>query len=64
MIKVFTDNAWEDDLYRQSTDKAMVKKINSLIKDIERNPCTGLGKPEPLRSRDIINFLQPCGCTI
>ncbi len=49
MIKVFTDNAWEDYLYWQSTDKAMVKKINSLIKDIKRNPCKGLGKPEPLR---------------
>lgn len=49
MDKVFTDNAWEDYLYWQSTDKIMLKKINALIKDIERNPFTGLGKPEPLR---------------
>ncbi|MEM5796400.1 MAG: Txe/YoeB family addiction module toxin [Bacillota bacterium] len=49
MIKVFTDNAWDDYLYWQSTDKAMLKKINALIKDIECNPFVGLGKPEPLR---------------
>jgi len=49
MIKVFTDHAWTDYLYWQTTDKTMLKKINSLTKDIERNPFTGLGKPEPLK---------------
>ena len=49
MIKVFTDVAWDDYLYWQSTDKQILKKINTLIKDIERNPFTGLGKPELLR---------------
>ena len=49
MIKAFTDNAWDDYLYWQATDKTMLKKINALIKDIERNPFSGLGKPEPLR---------------
>lgn len=49
MIKAWSEIAWEDYLYWPATDKTMVKKINSLIKDIERNPFTGLGKPEPLR---------------
>lgn len=41
--------AWEDYLYWQSTDKKIVKRINLLIKDIQRSPCEGLGKPEPLK---------------
>ncbi len=49
MNKVFTDNAWEDYLYWQTTDKKILKKINELLKDIERNGNEGLGKPEPLR---------------
>ncbi|MES2427006.1 MAG: Txe/YoeB family addiction module toxin [Bacteroidota bacterium] len=46
---VFLDQAWEDYLYWQNTDKALLKKINSLIKEIERTPFEGSGKPEPLR---------------
>ena len=46
---VFLDQAWEDYLYWQNTDKASLKKINSLIKEIERTPFEGSGKPEPLR---------------
>jgi toxin YoeB len=46
---VFLDQAWEDYLYWQSTDKAMLKKINSLVKEIERTPFEGSGKPEPLK---------------
>jgi len=46
---VFLDDAWEDYLYWQSTDKALLKKINAVIKDIERQPFEGSGKPEPLR---------------
>jgi toxin YoeB len=46
---VFLDQAWEDYLYWQNTDKAMLKKINSLIKEIERLPFEGVGKPEPLK---------------
>jgi toxin YoeB len=46
---VFLDQAWEDYLYWQSTDKASLKKINALIKEIERTPFEGSGKPEPLR---------------
>ena len=49
MNKLFTENGWEDYMYWQLTDKKMVKKINSIIKDIERNLYEGIGKPEPLR---------------
>jgi len=45
----FHENAWEDYLYWQGTDKTMVKRINELIKDIRRNPFEGIGKPEPLK---------------
>jgi toxin YoeB len=44
----FTINAWEDYCYWQSIDKKIVKKINDLIKDIQRNPFDGIGKPEAL----------------
>jgi toxin YoeB len=46
---VFLDQAWEDYLYWQNTDKAMLKKINALVKEIERTPFEGNGKPEPLK---------------
>lgn len=49
MIKVSSDRAWEDYLYWQSNDKKTLMKINSLIKDIERNQYEGIGKPEPLK---------------
>ena len=42
--------AWEDYLYWQKQDKKILKRINLLIKDIERNPNDGLGKPEILRN--------------
>ena len=49
MKLVFLDQAWEDYLYWQTTDKSMLKKINALIKEIERTPFEGGGKPEPLK---------------
>lgn len=49
MLKVWSDQAWEDYLHWQTTDKKIVKKINKLIEEIERHPFTGLGKPEPLK---------------
>ena len=45
----FSENAWEDYLYWQKTDKAMVKRINGLIHDIQRSPYDGIGKPDPLK---------------
>lgn len=48
MIK-FATQGWEDYLYWQSTDRAMLKRINLLIKEIQREPFSGIGKPEPLK---------------
>jgi len=49
MIKLFPDGAWEDYLYWQLVDKSVLKKINALIKEIERTHFEGTGKPEPLK---------------
>ena len=49
MKKIWFDCAWEDYLYWQSQDKKLLRRINELIKDTEREPFSGLGKPEPLR---------------
>ena len=49
MIKVWSDHAWEDYLYWQTQDKKILKRINQLNKDIDRNGYEGLGKPEPLK---------------
>ncbi|HNS18526.1 MAG TPA: Txe/YoeB family addiction module toxin [Bacteroidales bacterium] len=49
MKYVFVDESWEDYIYWQKTDKKILDRINSLVKDISRNPYTGLGKPEPLK---------------
>ena len=49
MRKIWTDIAWEDYLYWQGHDKKIVKRINELLKDIERNGNAGIGKPEPLK---------------
>ena len=47
--KIQSDDAWEDYLYWQIQDKKTIKRINQLIKDIERNGCMEeIGKPEPL----------------
>ncbi|MFZ0280177.1 MAG: Txe/YoeB family addiction module toxin [Bacteroidales bacterium] len=46
---VFSKNAWEDYISWQSEDKKTLKKINSLIKEIQRTPFEGTGKPEPLK---------------
>lgn len=49
MNKTWFDRAWDDYEYWQRTDRKMIKRINELIKDIERNGNTGIGKPEPLK---------------
>ncbi len=49
MKLIFSEHAWEDYLYWQSTDKRTLNRINTLIKDILRNKYEGLGKPEPLK---------------
>jgi toxin YoeB len=45
----FHEIAWNDYLDWQRTDKVMLKRINQLIKDIQREPLEGIGKPEPLK---------------
>lgn len=49
MNLTFAPKAWESYLYWQKTDKAIVNRINTLIKAIQRNPFEGIGKPEPLK---------------
>lgn len=49
MKLVFAAESWEDYFCWQQTKKKMLKRINSLIKDIARNPFDGIGKPEPLK---------------
>ena len=50
MKKVWFDEAWEDYTYWQMQDKKTLKRINVLLKDIERGNFDGIGKPEPLRN--------------
>ncbi len=50
MRKIWFDKAWNDYIEWQQEDKKIVKKINALLKGIERgNGFDGLGKPEPLK---------------
>lgn len=49
MRKIWDETAWADYLYWQTQDKKTLKRINTLIKDIERNGNIGIGKPEPLK---------------
>jgi toxin YoeB len=49
MIIAFHPQARDDYQYWQQTDKAMLRRINALIRDIQREPFSGIGKPEPLK---------------
>ena len=49
MLLTWTDFAWEQYEELQEKDKRLIKKINTLIKDIKRNGNEGIGKPEPLQ---------------
>ena len=55
MIKIWTDYSWEDYVYWQNQDRKTLKRINALIKDIDRNGYDGIGTPEPLRG-DLSGF--------
>jgi toxin YoeB len=46
---VFSEHAWEEYLYWQKTDRKAVERINALIREIQRDPFSGIGKPEPLK---------------
>lgn len=52
---IFLGPAWEDYLYWQQTDKSILKKINIFIKEIQRTPFEGNGKPEPLK-HDLVGW--------
>ena len=49
MLLKFTEDAWKDYCYWQSQDNKTLKRINTLIKEIQRDPFAGIGKPEPLK---------------
>lgn len=46
---LFLPEGWEDYIYWQSQDKKTLRRINALIRDIQRSPFEGIGKPEPLK---------------
>ena len=46
---VFSEHAWQEYLVWQKTDRSMVKRINALIREIQRTPFEGIGKPERLQ---------------
>jgi toxin YoeB len=50
MKLVFAEQAWEDYLYWQKTDRKILDRINTLIKETSRQPFSGIGKPEPLKN--------------
>ena len=52
---VFADQAWDDFTYRVNHDRKIAKRIIRLIKEIERDPFDGIGKPEPLK-HDLSGF--------
>ena len=49
MRLLWEDRAWDEYLYWQTQDRKTLKRINALLKDMQRSPLEGIGKPEPLR---------------
>ena len=49
MKLIFSEHAWSDYLHWQKTDKKILKRVNILIKNVQRSPYEGIGKPEPLK---------------
>lgn len=52
MKLLWDESAWEDYLYWQLQDKKTLRRINQLIQDAQRNPFSGIGKPEPLKNHN------------
>lgn len=50
MKLIFAEQSWEDYVFWQETDKKILKRINTLIKETARAPFEGVGKPEPLKN--------------
>lgn len=51
----FSSHAWDDYHYWLSTDRSVLRRLNTLIKDTLRSPFVGIGKPEPLKG-DLSNW--------
>ena len=49
MKLIFSEQAWKDYLCWQQTDRRILKRINLLVREIQRSPLDGIGKPEPLK---------------
>jgi len=47
---VFHEQAWDDYLHWQATDRVLLERLNLLIRECSRTPFAGIGKPEPLRA--------------
>ncbi|ABB10957.1 MULTISPECIES: Txe/YoeB family addiction module toxin [Burkholderia] len=47
---LFTSDAWDDYVYWQGQDRKTLKRINQLIREAQRTPFEGIGKPEPLKA--------------
>lgn len=52
MRLLWDESAWDDYLYWQTQDKKILRRINQLIRDAQRNPFSGIGKPEPLKNHN------------
>ena len=50
MKLIFSEQAWEDYLYWQKTDRKLLERLNTLIREISRSPFAGIGKPEQLKN--------------
>lgn len=49
MKLIFSERAWEDYVYWQRTDRRILHRVNQLVKEMQRSPFEGAGKPEPLK---------------
>lgn len=49
MKLLFAGAAWDDYLHWQHTDRRMLERVNKLIREVQREPYAGIGKPEPLK---------------
>jgi toxin YoeB len=49
MKLIFSERAWAEYLHWQATDRVLLERVNTLVKECSRSPFTGIGKPEPLR---------------
>jgi toxin YoeB len=59
MLKIWTDEAWEEYLYWQTQDRKTLKRINKLISSIDRNGYNCIGNPEPLTGKlQVIGVLE------